>query len=79
MWGIENPWRVFQYVYTRDMTKSFNFMCIINNTKWNTFTNTNELLSLAISDNKLKIDNIRIKNPDNPAKLIDAKLITFSI
>lgn len=30
MWGIENPWQVFNYVYNRDLNKKFNFMCIIN-------------------------------------------------
>lgn len=37
MWGIDNPWSVFSYVYQRDMSKKFNFMCIINENKWNTF------------------------------------------
>ena len=79
MWGIENPWRVFNYVYERDLSKDFNFMCIINNEKWNTFSNTNELLLLATHDKRLCITNVMIKNPDNPAQLVDAKLITFSI
>lgn len=77
MWGIDNPWNVFSYVYQRDMSKKFNFMCIINETKWNTFENTS-LLS-EITDDKFSIQDIRIKNPDNPANLINAKLITYTI
>lgn len=78
MWGIENPWKVFNYVYTRDMTKEFTFMCIINETKWNSFDNTKELIILAQTMPKLCITDIKIKNPDNPAQLNNAKLISFS-
>ncbi len=79
MWGIENPFKVFEYVYKRDMEKEFNFMAIINNDKYNSFHNTEELEVLATSNNGLSLSDIKIKNPDNPAKLIDAKLITFEL
>lgn len=79
MWGIENPWKVFNYVYSRDMSKKFTFMCIINEEKWNSFSNTTELLKLSESISELSITDIRVKNPDNPAHLNNAKLISFSI
>ncbi len=79
MWGIENPWNAFNYVYTRDTSKSFNFMCIINDKKWNTFDNINELVALSNSNPSLSIKDVKIKNPDNPAQLNNAKLISFSI
>ncbi len=79
MWGIENPWRAFSYVYSRDTNKQFNFVCIINNNKWQTFDNTAELTKLSNVNRNLCISDVRIKNPDNPAQLVDAKLITFSI
>jgi hypothetical protein len=76
MWGIYNPWSVFDYVYKRDMTKQFNFMCIINMEKWNTFTNTSLIENINVSGFSLK--DIKVKNPDNPAQLRSAKLITYS-
>jgi hypothetical protein len=79
MWGIENPWEVFSYVYKRNQQKNFNFMCIINNEKWATFDNTSELEALSKNNANLTISDIKIKNPDNPALLVDAKLIAFSI
>ena len=79
MWGIENPWNVFSYVYKCDPQKEFNFMCIINNAKWVTFDNTSELVALSRENSDLSISDIKIKNPDNPAQLVDAKLIAFSI
>ena len=78
MWGIENPWKVFSYVYTRDMSKDFTFMCIINDEKWEKLENTCELLQLANEIDELTIKDIEVKNPDNPAKLNGAKLINFS-
>lgn len=79
MWGIENPCKVFNYVYTEDTTKQFNFMCIINQEKWNTFSNTNLLLAKSKENKNLSIQDIKIKNPDNPAQLRNAKLITFTV
>ena len=78
MWGIENPWKVFSYVYNRTFNSNFSFMCIINDGKWATFANTSSLLNLATTERSLNISNIRIKDPNNPANLQDAKLISFS-
>lgn len=77
MWGIENPWNVFNYVYNRDLNKKFNFMCIINDEKWATFDNTGLITSLNVKG--FSISNIKVKNPDNPANLIPAKLITYTL
>lgn len=75
MWGIDNPWSVFDYVYKRDMNRKFNFMCIINEQKWNTFDNKALIEDLNIEG--FEIRDIKIKNPDNPAQLRKAKLITY--
>lgn len=77
MWGIENPLRVFDYIYQRDMSKRFSFMCIINDVKWSSFKNTDRIT--GIQHEGFQIKNVKIKDPDNPAKLVSAKLITFSI
>lgn len=77
MWGIDNPWNVFSYVYERNMRKSFNFMCIINESKWKKFNNVSILEDIV--DNNFCIKDIKIKNPDNPAKLVNAKLITYTV
>lgn len=78
MWGIQNPWAVFDYIYQCDTTKEFNFMCIINESKWNSLNNTNILEDLERRTLGLTIRNVRVKNPDNPAQLNNAKLISFS-
>ena len=77
MWGIENPWKVFNYIYIRDMKNTFNFMCVINEDKWYSFDNTQDLIDLSKHNNDLIIKDVKIKNPNNPAQLKNAKLITF--
>lgn len=79
MWGIENPWKVFDYIYKKDTSKNFNFMCIINDKKWERFNNKQMLLNLEKSNSNLSIQNVVIKDPDNPARLRNAKLIKYSI
>lgn len=79
MWGIENPFSVFNYIYKRDYSKQFNFMALINNEKYYSFDNYLILEDLCNSIDNLKITNVKIKNPNNPAILKDAKLITFTV
>ncbi len=74
MWHIENPWKVFSYVYRRNPSANFNFMCIVSENKWRQFDNREILTGL-----NLKISDVRIKNPDNPCKLSSAKLIQYEI
>ena len=73
------PWKVFEYVYRRNFHAEFNFMCVINSEKWQTLKNRDELFEMKKNNPALKIQDVKIKNPDNPAKLNDAKLITYEI
>ena len=79
MWGIENPIKVFDSIYERDNTKQFNFIALINEDKYNSFLNREELENLEKENKYLEIKNVKIKNPNNPAQLRSAKLITFKI
>lgn len=79
MWGIENPFTVFDYLFKRDLSKKFNFMCIINEDKWNTLDNAPELLALLGKISGLAITDEQIKSPNNPAQLKNVKLITFVV
>ena len=79
MWGIENPFSVFDYVYKRDYSKKFNFMALINNEKYYSFDNYPTLEEMCENVIGLKIADIKIKNPNNPAQLKEAKLITYTI
>ncbi|MEE3776344.1 NgoPII family restriction endonuclease [Campylobacter sp. CX2-4080-23] len=77
MWHIENPLKVFNYVFKKDVGKDFTFISIINDEKFKTFRNADKLLNLIEQTDGAKISDIFIKEPDNPAKIKKAKLITY--
>lgn len=77
MWHISNPMKVFSYVYTYNPKVKFSLSCIIKKSKYNDFP-ISDRQSLE-ADKKFRISDIEIKNPDNPAQLIDAKLIIFEV
>ncbi len=79
MWHIENPHKIFSYLNCVDNTAKFQMICLMKTEKFNSFPNEdkNELLGL-VGKNYAIVDT-EIKNPNNPAKLISAKLITFKI
>lgn len=79
MWGIENPWSAFDYVYQRDMRRQLNFMCLVNREKWERIPDRERLLEAVRANPRLTLSDVRVKNPDNPAKLNDAVLISFSV
>lgn len=79
MWHIENPFVTFDYIYKRDETKDFTLMAIINEEKFNTFSNFSELVELSKQVESLQIEDKEIKDPNNPAKLQKVKLITFTV
>lgn len=68
MWGIENPHRLFDALDTENVLS-----VIIRKTKFDSFA-TEDIKSL--SDCKdVHIDDIMIKDPNNPAKMLQAKYI----
>jgi hypothetical protein len=78
MWFIQHPIRVFDYIYTLDTNKDFNLMVLINEDKIRQFDNFKKLVDIAQTYPSLEIKDVRIKNPNNPAQLRNAKLITYS-
>lgn len=77
MWHIESPFKVFAPYYKTEKA-DFNFVAIINESKYQTFENRAELEQLEKENANLKIADVKIKNPNNPAELKNAKLITYA-
>ncbi|MFW2177565.1 MULTISPECIES: NgoPII family restriction endonuclease [unclassified Moraxella] len=77
MWHIQSPFKVFDYVYQRDFSHALNIMVIINDEKWQTFTNRQQLIDVIATTANATLTDIDIKNPNNPAQLKPAKLISF--
>lgn len=79
MWGIENPWTVFKYVYEKNLSKKFNFFAIINEEKYADFNSDDRKeFEDFVNNSELSMKKVKIKNPDNPAILKGAYLITYS-
>lgn len=77
MWIIENPIVVFDYIYSPKKDANFQFAVIINDEKYKTLKYTDDLEMLNKIESNLEINNVEIQDPNNPAKLRKAKLITF--
>lgn len=79
MWGMENPWTVFKYAYEKNLEKEFNFFAIINEEKYADFSKEDRKeFEDFVSNSDLTMTKIKIKNPDNPAILNGAYIITYS-
>lgn len=71
MWGISHPSKIFNYI-SEDLQKNI-LNVILLKSKYDSFPQKNK--NKISKNSKIIIQNIKIKNPNNPAKLIDAKHI----
>lgn len=76
MWHIENPFNVFKYIYKNDSNKDFNFVAIINENKYLSFPK--EDITKLENEKGIRINEVQIKDPNNPAEMKKAKVITFA-
>lgn len=79
MWGINHPYRVFNYIYNYTGEHAFDLMAIIPSSIFETFENANLLLEEAHKNPTLHIEDKLVKNPNNTVQLINVKLITYFI
>lgn len=54
-------------------------MCLVNREKWERIPNRERLLETTKVNPRLTLSDVRVKNPDNPARLNEAVLISFSV
>lgn len=76
MWHIEHPSKVFRDVYDVDQTKQFQIVCLMKTEKYSTFPKEDRHTLENMEG--FSVADIRIPFPDNPAKQIDATLISYS-
>ena len=77
MWHIENPIKVFDYVAEVDRSNGLIVNAIILKEKYDSFPAVDRKNLENISNSNFGISGIKIKSPNNPAKLLDAKFIKF--
>ncbi len=76
MWHIENPNKVFGYI-AKNKDASFSVNALILASKYNLFPESDRKMVESISSQSFSLSDVRIKSPNNPAKMLDAKLISF--
>lgn len=79
MWQIENPRKVFSYLHETDVSKSFELVSIVPVEKWATFPQESIERISAISNPDFTIKQTNIKDPNNPANLLEVKLIKYLV
>lgn len=78
MWGIDNPKRVFNYL-PEASNKFANLLMLTE--KYDSFPEDDRLAieQLEKTSGHLIINDVQIKNPNNPAELLEAKLISYNL
>ena len=77
MWHIENPIKVFDYITKVDEKTTFSVNSILLKEKYLSFPKKDRIKLESMISKNLTIKDIKIKSPNNPAKLMEAKLIRF--
>jgi len=77
MWHIDNPLKVFSGIRDVEDKCTFSLTCLMRKTKYQSFSEADKK-DITKNEN-LSVTDIKIKDPDNPAKLIDATLITMEV
>lgn len=77
MWIMDNPRSIFSYVLDEynNVFTDMNVFLIMLTEKYNSFSSEDR--AMVEQNNLLHIHDIRIKNPDNPEDMMDAKLICY--
>ena len=79
MWHIDNPNKIFSYIYTYDETAKFQYITLLKKEKYDTLPDADKEAIEALTNDKISVKDVKIKNPNNPVQLIDAKLLVFKV
>ncbi len=79
MWHIENPTKIFHYLYTWDETKSFQLICLMKKEKYESIPLADRQTVENLNNANVTIRDVRIKNPNNPVQLMDGKMLVFRV
>jgi hypothetical protein len=77
MWGIENPVKVFNYLKQAQTNGVFFINALMLEEKYTSFPLEDRKNLENKTLENYHLHDVRIKSPNNPAKLLNAKLITF--
>lgn len=79
MWHIDNPTKIFHYLYHYDETASFQMICLMKKDKYESLPLTDRNAIENFGNEHVSLSDVRIKNPNNPVQLMDGKLLVFKV
>lgn len=79
MWHIENPTKIFNYLYSYDETKSFQLICLMKKEKYESLPLADRQTIKNLTNPNVSVSDVRIKNPNNPVQLMNGKLLVFKV
>ena len=76
MWGIDNPLRVYNYLDINYAPNSnFQLIAICSENKYLSLSSESRNAIKSMDHSQLTINQVQIKSPNNPAKMINAKIV----
>lgn len=79
MWHIENPTKIFNYLYRYDDTKAFQLICLMKREKYESMPLEDRQIIENLNNPNVSVSDVRIKNPNNHVQLMNGKLLVFKI
>ncbi len=79
MWRIDNPSKIFSYLYRYDDMALFQLVCLMNTEKYLSLPSADRLAIESFGSPNVTINDVKIKNPNNPVQLMDGVLLIFKI
>ena len=74
MWTIQNPLKVFENIFELNKDEfKFILIALMRKDKYSSFLKEDR--SKVEKDKEIKIKDVKIRDPDNPANLLDAKML----
>ena len=79
MWHIENPNKIFSYLYEYDERKDFQLICLMSREKYDSLPSEDREAVERLGVDGVEVLDVQVKSPDNPVKFMDAKLLVFKV
>lgn len=79
MWHIQNPIKVFEYIFKINLDYDFQLITLINDEKLKQFPKSDISRILSLEKKGFSYQDVKIKDPNNPAKLINSKVFIYKV
>lgn len=78
MWILENPYKIFKkFINSNSNNPNFSFASLMKKEKYDSFPNKDK--NSILNDEDIILEEVKILNPNNPAKQMDAIVIRFDV